>query len=147
MTAYRTGGTTGVIYLSSSGSHYLYWDGTNYNLNSGNLICTGNITAYSDETLKTDWRDLPEDFLAQLAGLKHGIYTRIDSGDDQAGISAQKLQVFLPQVVQKDEKGKLSVAYGNAAMVSAVQLAKRVVEQDERIAKLEALVAKLTEGK
>jgi hypothetical protein len=145
MTAYRTGGTTGVIYLSSSGSNYLYWDGTNYNLNGGNLIVTGNVTAYSDETLKANWRNLPEDFINQLAGLKHGIYTRIDSGDDQAGISAQKLQSFLPQVVQKDEQGKLSVAYGNAAMVSAVQLAKRVVEQDERIAKLEALVAKLLE--
>ena len=138
LTTYRSGGTTGVVYLSSSGSNYLYWDGANYNLNAGNLVCTGNITAYSDETLKTDWRDLPEDFLTQLAGLKHGIYTRIDSGDAQAGISAQKLQAFLPQVVQKDEQGKLSVAYGNAAMVSAVQLAKRLVA-------LEAVVAKLVD--
>jgi hypothetical protein len=43
MTTYRTGGATGVIYLSSSGSHYLYWDGTNYNLNAGNLNVTGTI--------------------------------------------------------------------------------------------------------
>jgi hypothetical protein len=42
------------------------------------------------------------------------------------------------------EDGKLSVAYGNAALLSSVQLAKRVVEQDKRIAKLEELVAKLT---
>jgi hypothetical protein len=43
MTAYRSGGTTGVIYLSNTGSHYLYWDGTNYNLNAGNLSVTGTI--------------------------------------------------------------------------------------------------------
>jgi hypothetical protein len=38
------------------------------------------------------------------------------------------------------------VAYGNAALVSAIQLAQRVVEQDKRIAKLEAFVAQLTNG-
>jgi hypothetical protein len=38
------------------------------------------------------------------------------------------------------------VSYGNAALVSAIELAKRVVDQDARIAKLEALVAQLTKG-
>ena len=136
LTAYRSGGTTGVVYLSNSGSNYLYWDGTNYNLNAGNLVCTGNITAYSDETLKTNWRDLPTDFVESLAELQHGIYTRIDSGDDQAGISAQKLQRFLAAAVQTDQKGKLSVAYGNAAMVSAVQLAKRLIALEAKVAKI-----------
>lgn len=136
LTAYRTGGTTGVVYLSSSGSNYLYWDATNYNLNGGNLVVTGNVTAYSDETLKTNWRDLPTNYVDLLAELQHGVYTRIDSGDDQAGISAQKLRKFLPQVVQADQKGKLSVAYGNAAMVSAVQLAKRLVALEATVAKL-----------
>jgi hypothetical protein len=138
MTAYRSGGTTGVIYLSSAGSHYLYWDGTNYNLNSGNLVCTGNVTAYSDERLKKDWAELPENFLSQLARIKHGTYTRIDSGDRQAGVSAQQMQAFLPEVVQTDEKGNLTLAYGNAALVAAVKLAERVVALEARIAALEA---------
>jgi hypothetical protein len=138
MTAYRSGGTTGVIYLSSAGSHYLYWDGTNYNLNAGNLVCTGNVTAYSDERLKKDWAELPENFLSQLARIKHGTYTRIDSGDRQAGVSAQQVQAFLPEVVQTDEKGNLTLAYGNAALVAAVKLAERVVALEARIAALEA---------
>jgi hypothetical protein len=44
-----------------------------------------------------------------------------------------------------DEHGLLSVNYGGAALVSAIQLAQRVVEQDARIAKLEALVMQLLE--
>ena len=138
MTAYRTGGTTGVIYLSSSGSNYLYWDATNYNLNGGNLVVTGNVTAYSDERLKKDWADLPADFIEKLAKIKHGTYTRIDSGDRQAGVSAQRMQEFLPEAVQTDEKGNLSLAYGNAALVAAVKLAERVVALEARLAALEA---------
>lgn len=138
LTAYRSGGTTGVVYLSSAGTHYLYWDGTNYTLNAGNLVCTGNVTAYSDERLKKDWAKLPDDFLLQLAKIKHGTYTRIDSGDRQAGVSAQQMQAFLPEVVQTDEKGNLTLAYGNAALVAAVKLAERVVALEARIAALEA---------
>jgi hypothetical protein len=145
MTSYRTGGTTGVIYLSSSGSNYLYWDATNYNLNGGNLVVTGNITANSDETLKTNWRPVAEDFVEQLATIKHGIYDRLDMDATQAGVSAQAFQKLLPEVVGKDEHGKLTMTYGNAALVSAIKLAERVVEQDKRIARLEALVAKLVD--
>ena len=137
MTAYRSGGTTGVIYLSSSGSHYLYWDGTNYNLNSGNLLVTGNVSASSDERLKTNWRNLPENFIEQLAKVKHGTYDRTDIELTQDGVSAQSLQTLLPNSVNKDEDGKLTVAYGNAALVAAIKLAERVVELE---AKLEQLI-------
>jgi hypothetical protein len=142
LTSYRSGGTTGVVYLSSSGSHYLYWDGTNYNLNSGNLICTGNITAFSDERLKKDWSALPANFVERLAAVKSGTYTRIDSDNRQAGSSAQDWQTLLPEVVitGSDDDKTLTLAYGNAALVSAIELAKRVVEQDKRIAALEAIV-------
>lgn len=38
ITTYRAGSpTTGVIYLGNSGTRYLYYDGTNYNLNAANL--------------------------------------------------------------------------------------------------------------
>jgi len=40
--AYRSGGTTGVIYLNSAGTRYLYFDGTNYNMPSSNLLVNGN---------------------------------------------------------------------------------------------------------
>jgi hypothetical protein len=49
ITTYRSGGTTGVIYLSNSGTRYLYWDGTNYNL-SGAPVVASNITSGGNVT-------------------------------------------------------------------------------------------------
>lgn len=109
----------------------------------GNLTMSGNITAYSDETLKTDWLKLSDTFVEDLSNVKNGTYTRTDTEERQAGSSAQDWQKLLPEVVKTDEHGKLSLAYGNAALVSAVELAKRIVEQDKRIAELERLVSKL----
>ena len=54
ITTYRSGGTTGVIYLGNSGSRYLYYDGTNYNmpggaliLNGSNVLTAGNYNSYA----------------------------------------------------------------------------------------------------
>ena len=112
---------------------------------SGGLVNTGNITAYSDERLKHNWSDLPLDYVTQLSKIKHGTYDRIDTGIRQVGVSAQSLQLLLPEAVVTCEDGMLSVAYGNAAMVSAVELAKRVVELETKLQKLENLVSKLIE--
>lgn len=113
----------------------------------GSFTASGNVTAYSDERIKTDWLELPKNFVTNLALLKSGTYTRIDSNERQAGSSAQDWQKLLPEVVTSNESGMLSLAYGNAALVSAIELAKRVVEQDARIAHLEALVQKILESK
>lgn len=104
--------------------------------NSGNLSANGNITANSDERLKTNWRDLAVDFIDKLATVKHGIYDRTDMTATQTGVSAQSLQALLPQAVQEDEKGILSVAYGNAALVACIELAKRVLELEAKLAAL-----------
>jgi hypothetical protein len=104
------------------------------------LYATGNVTAFSDERLKTNWRSLSNDFIESLANLKHGIYDRIDlDGQTQIGVSAQSLQSFMPQAVmqENDEMKTLSVVYGNAAMVSCVQLAKEVMSLRNRLSKLE----------
>lgn len=111
---------------------------------TGTLTAT-TFSASSDERLKTNWRDLPIDFVEQLAKVKHGTYDRTDNGVTQEGVSGQSLQNVLPHSTLADDEGMLSVVYGNAAMVSAIQLAQRVVAQDARIAKLEALVAQLLE--
>lgn len=108
-------------------------------LTSTGLTCTGTITGNSDETLKTNWRDLPTDFIERLAKVKHGTYDRVDINLTQDGVSAQSLKPLLPNSVIQDGNGKLSVAYGNAALVAAIALAERVVQ-------LEAVVAKLTQG-
>jgi hypothetical protein len=93
---------------------------------TGSLTMSGNITAYSDENLKTDWKQIIPNFVSELSKVKVGSYTRIDSGERQAGVSAQDINRILPEVVLEDEDGYLSLAYGNAAMVSAVELAKEL---------------------
>jgi hypothetical protein len=113
---------------------------------AGALTMASNVTAHSDERLKKDWAPVQDDFVAKLAKLKSGTYTRIDSGERHAGVGAQSLEPLLPETVIATNDGTLSVAYGNAAMVSAVELAKDNVELRARIEKLEALVAKLIEG-
>jgi hypothetical protein len=90
---------------------------------TSDLYVTGNVTAYSDERLKSDWKPLGPNFAAKLAMVKYGSYLRSDLGVRQLGVSAQSLQRVLPEAVSADDKGMLSVAYGNAAMVAAINLA------------------------
>ena len=110
---------------------------------SGNMTVAGNVTAYSDERLKKDWAPVASDFVASLAKIKSGTYTRIDSEERQAGVSAQDFQKLLPETISADNEGTLSLAYGNAALVSAVELAKDNVELRARIERLESLIHKL----
>lgn len=58
------------------------------------------------------------------------------------GVSAQSLQNVLPEAVE-DKDGLLAVNYGAAALVSAVELAKKVVELTEIIKALQQEVALL----
>jgi hypothetical protein len=112
---------------------------------AGNLTANGNVTAFSDERLKKDWAALPADFIKRLAAVKSGTYTRVDSGERQAGSSAQDWQALLPEVISEgaDDNKTLALAYGNAALVSVVELAKDNLELRARIERLEALVEKL----
>ena len=104
---------------------------------AGNLTASGNVTAYSDENLKKDWDDLPSDFVPRLAQVKNGTYTRIDSDIRQIGVGAQSLKPLMSEAVLEGSDGILSVAYGNAALASAVELAKYVVALERRILQLE----------
>jgi hypothetical protein len=104
---------------------------------SGNLTAAANITAYSDERLKKDWSSLSAKFVDQLAEVKSGTYTRIESNARSVGVGAQSLQKVMPEAVMSDEQGILSVAYGQAALAAAVELAKEVVLLRRRIEELE----------
>ena len=101
---------------------------------NGNLTVTGNVTAFSDERMKCDWHPLPRDLVEMAAQATAGTYTQKTTGERQAGVVAQEWLSILSEVVGLDEaSGMYSMAYGNAALVLACELAKRVVA-------LEALV-------
>lgn len=106
-----------------------------FNPSTGVLTST-TVTSSSDESLKADWQDLAVDFVDRLAQAKHGVFTRIAEGTTEAGVSAQSWQTILPQTVIKGNDGLLSVNYGGAALVSAIQLAKRLVALEATVAKL-----------
>jgi hypothetical protein len=95
---------------------------------SGNLTMAGNVTAFSDERYKTNWRSVTSNFVEKLAAVRSGVYDRTDEKIAQAGVSAQSLQTVLPETVLKDAGGRLSVSYGNAALVACVELAKEVLK-------------------
>lgn len=123
----------------------MYWDGTylNFTTNSATtrhsaVYSDGNVTAYSDERVKTNWREVQENFVARLAAVKSGIFDRTDIELTQAGVSAQSIREVLPEVVIESNEGTLSVAYGNAAMVSAVELAKELVQLKRELAELKS---------
>jgi hypothetical protein len=126
------GSTTQVQYNNAgafAGSANLTFNGTN-------LTCAGSFVSSSDERLKTNWRDLPSDFIEQLAKVKHGVYDRTDVDVTQVGVGAQSLRLVLEQAVMVGEDDKLTVAYGNAALVAAIKLAERIVELEAKLEQL-----------
>jgi hypothetical protein len=101
-------------FLDAAGNAKIYSDQT------GNFIAAGNITAYSDIRLKTDFKVIGDalDKVQQLTGYT---FTRIDSGERQAGLIAQDVQKVMPEVVKsesgmkEDDPDTLVLAYGNMA--------------------------------
>jgi hypothetical protein len=105
---------------------------------AGDFTAGGNVTAYSDERLKKDWKPLGDDFIAKLAKVQNGSYMRKDIAIRQVGVSAQSLKKVMPEAVMTAMGTKyLSVAYGHAALAAVVELAREVVELRARLAALE----------
>jgi hypothetical protein len=137
------GGNNTTTWTQVGGYWPVYWDLTNNNATFGGSIwAAGNITAYSDEKIKTNWSGFADDFVSKLAQVKSGMFDRIDTGKRQVGVSAQSLQQVMPEAVDYHEKEDLlSVAYGNAALAAAVELAKRVIQLEARLSELELKAA------
>lgn len=114
--------------LNQGGAGIMYVD------QSGNFTANGNVTAYSDETIKDNWKPLDDDFLEKLVKVKSGTYDRTDMDNKrQAGVSAQDIQQILPEVVQELQDHKLSLAYGNLAVVTCIKLAERLLALEAEV--------------
>jgi hypothetical protein len=118
-------GANDFIVLNSSGNTVLLQLDDSGNETIPGTMTAGNLTATSDERYKRDWKPVSGDFVDQLAGLLSGTYEDVASGERRVGVGAQSLQRFLPEaVVEVNEQ--LTVAYGHAALVACVELAKEV---------------------
>ena len=109
-----------------------------YNASTGALTAVS-VVSSSDERLKTNWVNLSTDFVSNLADVKHGIFERISSGNREVGVTAQSLKEVLPEAVVEDEEGYMSVNYGAAALVAAIELAKEVRQLRKELAELKGV--------
>jgi len=66
------------------------------------------------------------------------VYDRTDAELTQVGVSAQSLREILPEAVFESNDGHLSVAYGNAALITVIELAKEVIKLKAEIEALKA---------
>jgi len=107
---------------------------------NGDAVATGNVTAYSDERLKTNIQKITNP-LEKVSKIRGVTYDRTDTAApmSQAGVIAQEVEKVLPEVVSEDENGIKQVAYGN--MVGL--LIEAIKEQQETIDKLQARVEAL----
>ena len=122
--------------------------GTGYALNvsagnayfAGSIYAVGDITAFSDENLKTNIEKIPNavDKIQKINGYT---FDRIDiETQRQSGVIAQEIQAVLPEVVTSDDTGTLSVAYGNMAglFIEAIKEQQKTIEDlTKRIETLE----------
>jgi hypothetical protein len=113
-------------FLNNSGSWSLKMD------SGGNAVATGDVTAFSDRSMKTDIQPIRE-ALNKVDQINGVTFERvdIDHGVRHAGVIAQDVQKVLPEVVREDENGKLTVAYGNIVglLVEAIKELRQEVKE------------------
>lgn len=99
---------------------------------SGNFTALANVTAYSDERLKSEIKTI-EGALDSVKAMRGASFKR--DGKYSVGVIAQEVQKVYPEVVHENDDGYLSVAYGNlvGVLIEAVK---------ELTTKVEALEAK-----
>lgn len=101
----------------------------------GNILATGNVTAYSDSRVKEDIRPV-EGALESVLKLQGVTFTRIGAEDEgrQLGLIAQEVEPVVPEVVKTHDDGIKSLAYANLVAL----LIEAVKEQQSQIATLRA---------
>lgn len=102
---------------------------------SGDFTATGNVTAYSDERLKSDIKTLDPSKTLQMRGVE---FTK--DGKKGSGVIAQELEKIAPELVLNEGDYK-SVAYGNLSGY----LIETIKDQQKQIDELKELVHKLLE--
>jgi len=100
---------------------------------TGSFTATGDITAYSDESLKTNIQVI-DGALGRVEAIRGVTFDRIEDGSTSTGVVAHELEAVLPEAVHTDENGLKSVAYGNITGL----LIEAVKELSAQVAELKA---------
>jgi len=104
---------------------------------SGTIRATGDVIAYSDARVKENVKTIDNaiDKVTQLRGVS---YNKIGETEEKIGVIAQEIEKVLPQVVQEDDEGMKSVAYGNIVGVLIEAIKEQQKQIDELKARLDA---------
>jgi len=130
---------TGGSAASQNGS-LSYFANSGHNF-TGAIYSTGDITAFSDITLKTDIEQI-SNALARVLSWQGVTYRLKESGEFRRGVIAQQIQEQTPDLVIKNpDNGLLAVMYQNMAadFIEAFrELNAKVEKMEARIKELEA---------
>lgn len=137
----------GWVYMSDMCSRQgnTYWNVTSAgNATFANVLSNGYVTALSDIRKKNVIEDIELDVNAiALARLIRFTWKDGHDKNEHVGGIAQEWQKILPEAVHEAADGTLSMDYGAIGMISAVTLARKVVEQERRLDQLEARIKRL----
>ena len=105
---------------------------------TGTFTASGDVCAYSDRALKRNIKTIEGalDKVTQMRGV-----TFLKDGKASTGVIAQEVETVLPEVVNQDQYGMRSVAYGNIVGT----LIEAIKEQQVQIEKLQSEIAKMKE--
>ena len=92
---------------------------------SSNIVAAGNVTAYSDERLKSKIETLDGNKAFDMRGVSY-----VKDGQQGSGVIAQELEQIAPELVDNSGEYK-SVAYGNVVgyLIEAVKLLKQEIDE------------------
>jgi hypothetical protein len=116
-----------------------YADAMNQNVTTtsdvtfGSVYASGDVTAFSDESLKTNIKTI-DGALGKVESIRGITFDRINDGSTSTGVVAQELEAVLPEAVKTDANGLKSVAYGNITGL----LIEAVKELSAQVAELKA---------
>ena len=130
--------TDGEFQVGSSGSKFKVDT-------SGNVVASGNVSAYSDRRLKKAIKPVTDSFLDKIDQLKPSFYQWKDKAKEQTeqlGFIAQEVMELFPQWVHKNEE-HYSVSYDKMGAVLAV---KGIQELYKEINELKMQLKELSHG-
>lgn len=111
-----------------------------FDVDLGEFTATGDITAFSDKTLKEDIEVIPN-ALEKVSNIRGVTFTRNDLDTDKVftGVIAQEVEAVLPEVISTNKDGIKSVAYGNMVGLLIEAIKEQDKKYDALLARVEAL--------
>ena len=97
---------------------------------AGTIRATGDVIAYSDERLKENVKTI-DNSLEKVNKLRGVEFNKIGEDKKSIGVIAQEIEKILPEVVETDEDGMKSVAYGNVVgvLIEAIKELNKEVKE------------------